>query len=48
MNKSPLLNSEALFAQADQALDAHDLATYQARVDQARALVQQAVSALQG
>ena len=40
--------AEALFAQADQALDAHDLATYQARVDQARALVQQAVTALQG
>ena len=44
-----LLNeAQALFAQADQALDAHDLATYQARVDQARALVQQAVSALHG
>ena len=40
--------AEALFTQADQALEAHDLATYQARVDQARALVQQAVTALQG
>ena len=40
--------AEALFAQADQALEAHDLATYQARVEQARALVQQAVDALQG
>jgi uncharacterized protein len=39
--------AQTLFAQADQALDAHDLATYQARVDQARALVQQAVDALQ-
>ncbi|MEY2582687.1 MAG: uncharacterized protein QOE09_2536 [Ilumatobacteraceae bacterium] len=39
--------AETLFAQADQALDNHDLATYQARVEQARALVQQAVDALQ-
>jgi uncharacterized protein len=38
--------AETLFAQADQALDDHDLATYQARVEQARALVQQAVAAL--
>jgi uncharacterized protein len=38
--------AETLFAQADQALDDHDLATYQARVEQARALVQQAVDAL--
>lgn len=43
-----LAQAEALFTQADQALEAHDLATYQARVDQARALVQQAVTALQG
>jgi len=40
--------AEALFAQADQALDDHDLATYQAKVDQARDLVQEAVAALQG
>ncbi|HVE17621.1 MAG TPA: UPF0182 family protein [Ilumatobacteraceae bacterium] len=40
--------AEALFAQADQALDDHDLATYQEKVNQARALVQQAVAALQG
>ena len=40
--------AEALFAQADQALDAHDLATYQAKVNQARDLVQEAVTALQG
>ncbi len=39
--------AETLFAEADQALDNHDLATYQARVEQARALVQQAVDALQ-
>ena len=39
--------AETLFAQADEALDNHDLATYQARVEQARALVQQAVDALQ-
>ena len=38
--------AETLFAQADQALDDHDLATYQARVEEARALVQQAVAAL--
>ncbi len=38
--------AETLFAQADQALDARDLATYQARVEEARALVQQAVAAL--
>jgi uncharacterized protein len=38
--------AETLFAQADQALDDHDLATYQARVEEARALVQQAVDAL--
>ena len=38
--------AQTLFAQADQALDAHDLATYQARVEEARALVQQAVAAL--
>jgi uncharacterized protein len=41
-----LAQAEALFAQADQALDNHDLATYQADVDKARALVQQAVDAL--
>ena len=40
--------AEALFAQADQALENHDLATYQAKVDQARELVQEAVAALQG
>ncbi|MEP7203878.1 MAG: UPF0182 family protein [Ilumatobacteraceae bacterium] len=38
--------AETLFAQADQALDDHDLATYQARVEQARALVQQAFDLL--
>jgi len=38
--------AETLFAQADQALDDHDLATYQANVEQARALVQQAVDLL--
>ena len=38
--------AETLFADADKALDAHDLATYQAKVNQARALVQQAVDAL--
>ena len=39
--------AETLFAQADQALDDHDLATYQARVEQARALVQQAFDLLE-
>ncbi|MEO7370468.1 MAG: UPF0182 family protein, partial [Ilumatobacteraceae bacterium] len=43
-----LAQAETLFAQADQALGAHDLATYQASVEQARALVQQAVVLLQG
>jgi len=38
--------AETLFAQADQALDDHDLATYQAKIEQARALVQQAVDLL--
>ncbi len=38
--------AETLFAQADQALADRDLATYQARVEQARALVQQAFEAL--
>ncbi|MEY2400940.1 MAG: uncharacterized protein QOJ08_1051, partial [Ilumatobacteraceae bacterium] len=38
--------AETLFAQADQALDDHDLATYQSRVEEARALVQQAVELL--
>jgi uncharacterized protein len=38
--------AEALFADADKALEAHDLATYQAKVDQARGLVQQALTAL--
>jgi len=38
--------AESLFAQADQALEAHDLATYQARVEQARALIQQAFDLL--
>jgi uncharacterized protein len=38
--------AETLFAEADQALQNQDLATYQARVEQARALVQQALSAL--
>jgi uncharacterized membrane protein (UPF0182 family) len=38
--------AETLFAEADQALQNQDLATYQARVDEARALVQQALSAL--
>jgi len=39
-------DAEALFADADKALEAHDLATYQAKVDEARALVQQALDAL--
>jgi hypothetical protein len=38
--------AETLFAQADQALDDHNLADYQAKVEQARALVQQALEAL--
>ena len=44
--KDLLDEAEQLFADADKALDDHDLATYQAKVDQARALVQQAVDAL--
>jgi uncharacterized protein len=49
-NKTPaelLDEAETLFGQADQALDNHDLATYQARIEQARALVQQAFDLLQ-
>jgi uncharacterized membrane protein (UPF0182 family) len=38
--------AETLFADADKALEAHDLATYQAKVDEARGLVQQALDAL--
>ena len=38
--------ADKLFAEADKALEAHDLATYQAKVDQARDLVQQAFDAL--
>ncbi len=38
--------AETLFADADKALEAHDLATYQAKVDAARSLVQQALQAL--
>jgi hypothetical protein len=38
--------AETLFAEADQALQNQDLATYQAKVEEARALVQQALSAL--
>jgi uncharacterized membrane protein (UPF0182 family) len=38
--------AEALFAEADKALQSQDLATYQAKIDEARALVQQAVDAL--
>ncbi len=38
--------AEALFAAADQSLESHDLAGYQAKVDEARALVQQALDAL--
>ncbi|MDP9465477.1 MAG: UPF0182 family protein, partial [Actinomycetota bacterium] len=38
--------AETLFAAADTALESHDLAGYQARVDEARALVQQALDAL--
>jgi uncharacterized protein len=48
-DKSPadlLDEAETLFAQADQALADRDLATYQARVEEARALVQQAVDLL--
>ena len=39
-------DAQTLFAAADKALESHDLATYQSKVDQARALVQQAVKAL--
>ena len=39
-------DAQTLFADADKALEAHDLATYQSKVDQARALVQQALKAL--
>lgn len=39
-------DAETLFAEADQALEAHDLATYQAKVNEARELVQQALDAL--
>ena len=35
-----------LFAEADKALQSQDLAGYQAKIDEARALVQQAVDAL--
>lgn len=38
--------AESLFAEADKALEEHDLATYQSKVNQARALVQQALDAL--
>jgi uncharacterized membrane protein (UPF0182 family) len=38
--------ADKLFAEADKALEAHDLATYQAKVDQARDLVQQAFDLL--
>jgi uncharacterized membrane protein (UPF0182 family) len=38
--------AQQLFADADKALEAHDLAGYQAKVDQARKLVQQAFDAL--
>ena len=38
--------AQTLFADADKALEAHDLATYQAKVDQARTLVKQALTAL--
>ncbi|HEY7628160.1 MAG TPA: UPF0182 family protein [Ilumatobacteraceae bacterium] len=38
--------AESLFAEADAALEAHDLATYQAKVNQARALVQDALDIL--
>ncbi|MCB1017098.1 MAG: UPF0182 family protein [Acidimicrobiales bacterium] len=38
-----LLRAEGLFAQADDALDEGDLGTYQARMDAARALVEQAI-----
>ncbi len=39
-------DAEALFAEADKALEARDLATYQTKVDEARRLVQQALDAL--
>jgi uncharacterized membrane protein (UPF0182 family) len=48
-DKSPadlLDQAETLFADADKALEAHDLATYQSKVDEARGLVQQALDAL--
>ncbi|HEX2786239.1 MAG TPA: UPF0182 family protein [Ilumatobacteraceae bacterium] len=48
-DKSPadlLDQAETLFADADKALEAHDLATYQSKVDEARRLVQQALDAL--
>jgi hypothetical protein len=38
--------AQTLFVDADKALDAHDLATYQSKIDEARALVQQALDAL--
>jgi uncharacterized membrane protein (UPF0182 family) len=38
--------AQTLFAAADKALEAHDLATYQTKVNAARALVQQALAAL--
>lgn len=38
--------AETLFADADKALDAHDLATYQTKINEARALVQQALDGL--
>ena len=48
-DKSPadlLAEAKALFADADKALEAHDLAAYQAKVDEARGLVQQALDLL--
>ena len=39
-------DAEGLFAEVDKALENHDLATYQLKVNEARALVQQALANL--
>jgi uncharacterized membrane protein (UPF0182 family) len=40
--------ADALFAEADEALAAGDLGTYQARIDEARQLIEEAVALLEG
>ena len=40
--------ADALFVEADEALAAGDLGTYQARIEEARALVSEAVELLEG